>query len=378
MNFLINCSNIDRGGSLQVADSICCGLNKYSEHKFSVVLSPQLALTAKRIEHYNNVSVYTYQFINNNVVSQTQRDHFLDTLVADERIDAVLTVFGPSIWRPRCAHVSGFARAHVVLEDNPFFERMRMDELTKVMLQNYILRFYFDKSSNVYFTESLFISKKLKEMFPHKRVYTVSNCYHQVFDHPEKQKEKRLPTFNGVTLLTVSAYYPHKNIGIIKDISTALQRSYPEFNYRFVLTLEKQNVPELKGCSDEHIHFIGIVDIAEVPSLYRQCDICFMPSLQECFSATYPEAMRSQKPIVTTNLDFARWLCGNAAAYYSPLSACDAAEKIMELVNSPTLKRQLVDCGKHQLLKFDNYETRLHKLIEILKNEVRNMHIIAY
>ncbi len=312
-----------------------------------------------------------YSFVNSDVVSQTQREPFLDALVDDEKIDAVLTVFGPSVWSPRCAHVSGFARAHIVLEEgNPFFERMKLDELTKLMLHNEILKIYFDKSSNVYFTESLLVSKKLKEMFPQKRIYTVSNCYHQVFDHPEKQKEKPLPPCKGVTLLTVSAYYPHKNFGIIKDVSMELQKRYPEFNYRFVLTLEKHNVPELMDCLDEHIHFIGKVDIAEVPSLYRQCDICFMPSLQECFSATYPEAMRSQKPIVTTDLDFARCLCGNAATYYSPLSARDAAEKIMELVNSPELKNRLIEYGKHQLLSFDSYETRLHKLIKILENEV--------
>lgn len=370
MIFLINCSNLDRGGSLQVADSICCGLNRYPQHRFCVVLSPQLALTAKRIERYDNVHVHMYSFKNNDVISQTQREPFLDSLVDDEKIDAVLTVFGPSVWSPRCPHVSGFARPYVVLEDNPFFERMKLDELTRAMLNNYILRRYFDKSSNVYFTESPFISKKLKEMFPKKQIYTVSNCYHQVFDHPEKQKEKTLPPFNGVTLLTVSAYYPHKNLGIIKDVSAELQKRYPEFKYRFVLTLEKQNIPELKDCLDEHIHFIGKVDIAEVPSLYQQCDICFMPSLQECFSATYPEAMRSQKPIITTDLDFARCLCGNAASYYSPLSANDAAKKIMELVNSPEQKKQLVEHGKHQLLCFDSHETRLHKLIKILENEV--------
>jgi len=370
MNFLINCSNLDRGGSLQVADSLCCGLNRYPQHRFCVVLSPQLALTAKRIACYNNVHVHMYAFKNNDSVSQTQREPFLDALVDDERIDAVLTVFGPSVWSPRCPHVSGFARAHIVLEEgNPFFERMDLNEQTRIMLHNYILCRYFDKSSNVYFTESQFVSKKLMEMFPQKRIYTISNCYHQVFDLPEKQKEKPLPPFNGVTLLTVSAYYPHKNLGIIKEISTELQKKYPEFSYRFVLTLDKPNVPELKDCPDEHILFIGKVDIAEVPSLYRQCDICFMPSLQECFSATYPEAMRSQKPIVTTDLDFAHCLCGNAASYYSPLSAADAADKIMELVNSPELKIRLIEYGKHQLLSYDNYETRLYKLINLLKNE---------
>lgn len=38
-----------------------------------------------------------------------------------------------------------------------------------------------------------------------------------------------------------------------------------------------------------------------------------MPSLLECFTATYPEAMRMERPIVTTDLAFAQGLCGEAA-----------------------------------------------------------------
>ena len=67
------------------------------------------------------------------------------------------------------------------------------------------------------------------------------------------------------------------------------------------------------------------MDITECPSLYEQADVMFQPTLLECFSATYPEAMKMQRPIVTTDIEFAHGLCGPAAHYYSPLSAEDAA-----------------------------------------------------
>ena len=45
MIFLINCSNLKAGGGLQVADSICSQLDRFSQHHFLVVLSPCLKFT---------------------------------------------------------------------------------------------------------------------------------------------------------------------------------------------------------------------------------------------------------------------------------------------------------------------------------------------
>lgn len=65
MNFLINCTNLKVGGGLQVADSICCSLNKYPQHWFVVVLSSFLADTGERIKDHENVVLYQYNVKNN-------------------------------------------------------------------------------------------------------------------------------------------------------------------------------------------------------------------------------------------------------------------------------------------------------------------------
>ena len=44
---------------------------------------------------------------------------------------------------------------------------------------------------------------------------------------------------------------------------------------------------------------VGGVDIRECPSLYEQCDFMFLPTLLECFSASYAEAMKMRRPILT-------------------------------------------------------------------------------
>ena len=107
--------------------------------------------------------------------------------------------------------------------------------------------------------------------------------------------------------------------------------------------------------------------MAECPNLYEQADIMFMPTLLECFTATYPEAMRMEVPIVTTDLEFARGLCCDAACYYSAVDPAAAAEAIYKVATDEAYRLRLTTNGKKQLKKFDNYEQRAEKLVEILE-----------
>ena len=132
--FLINASNLKNGGGLQVADSICGQLNRFPHHYFIVVLSTFLDSTAIRIKEYNNVKVITYNIpdsINSIILG---RDRLLDGLVQHYAVDVVITVFGPSRWRPRVPHLSGFALSQLVIPESPFFERMKKSDRLKWFL----------------------------------------------------------------------------------------------------------------------------------------------------------------------------------------------------------------------------------------------------
>jgi hypothetical protein len=78
--------------------------------------------------------------------------------------------------------------------------------------------------------------------------------------------------------------------------------------------------------------------------------------------------MRMEVPIVTTDLEFAHGLCGEAACYYSAVDAKAAAESIYKVAMDKAYRLQLTARGKKQLQKFDNYEQRAEKLIRILED----------
>lgn len=363
MRLLVNASNLGPGGATQVADSFCCSLNRFSDIQFVVVLTPSMKSIAKKIADYQNVKTVVYQMHNNWRTYIFARDKFLDDLVKKERIDIVFSVFAPTWWTPRIPHLCGFALAHLVMPESPYFKMLPFKKKIKQKLENKILTFFYWRCSKYYYTENPMVSERVQKLLHCKHVYTVTNYYNQVFDQPEYQKYKQLPSFDGITMLTITSAYPHKNLSIAIGIAYELKKNYPDFKFRFVFTITAAEFPELPKELKGNFLFIGKVDITECPSLYEQCDIAFQPTLLECFTATYPEAMRMSKPIVTTDLEFARGLCGDAAIYYDALSANDAADKIYKLAFDTQLQTELVLNGEKQLNNFDNYTKRANKFI---------------
>lgn len=362
---LINTSNLKNGGGLQVAQSVCEQLQRFSQHRFVVVLSSYMN-DVGNIGDGDKIKIFRYDIKHNVKTVLVGRDKYLDGLVSHEKVDAVLTIFGPSIWRPRVPHLCGFARAQLLLE-NPLQKELPIKE----RIAYKIWEWGFRRSSDTFYTENNYISDMLPYLLGDVKVYTVTNYYNQVFDQPEKwMKTIKLEVNDkgkrAVTMLTVSSTAIHKNLKIMVPVSEYLEQHHPEFNFRFVLTCQPEalNVPP---SLQHHFVFIGKIDVAECPNLYEQSDIMFMPTLLECFTATYPEAMRMEVPIVTTDLEFARGLCGEAACYYSAIDSAAAAEAIYKVATDEAYRIQLTANGKEQLKKFDNYEQRADKLIEILE-----------
>lgn len=369
MNILINATNLSGGGGVQVADSVCQYLQDYPQHHFVAVLSKALDKTAKAIENYPNVEVVRYNYPPKDWYSFiTSRNKSLDQIVVKSNIDCVLTVFGPMKWRPKCPHVCGFALSQVVIPESPFFKRMPLHQRVKARMQAKLWAFIFWRSASVFFTENELITKRLQKLFWNRKVYTITNNYNQVFEHPENWKEKKLPSFEGIQLLGVTSAGGHKNLPIALETAKIIKRKHPDFKFRFVFTIDSKDFPDIPEELKECFYFTGRVDISECPSLYNQCDFEFQSTLLECFTATYPEAMVMKKPIITTDLEFSRGLCGNAALYYEATSAESAANRIYCLANNPTLQRELIENGVKQLKKFDSSKIRAKKVIELCEN----------
>jgi len=372
MRILVNASNLTKGGGIQVGDAFIRELPKHPEHQYVIACSRQIASSLGDLSGYPDFihfEIIPAPTAADKLLRLLSVNHHLDDLVRRFSVDAVFTVFGPPYWHPKVKHLCGFAKAQYVYMDSLFFKDCSLSFLLKFKLKRHIHLKSFQNDTDRLVTENRDISEKLQSIIPNKPIETVSNFYNTVFDDPASQLEFTLPSFDGITLLTVSALYPHKNFKIYPLVAKYLRESFPSIKFRFVITLPERSIyiPEnLQDC----FFFTGQVPIQKVPSLYRQSTFMFLPTLLECFSASWAEAMKMNVPILTSDLGFAHGICGDAAEYFDPFDPQDIGDKIVNLYHDPKRQRDLIFKGQKQLLTFQNNETRASSYLNIIKKMI--------
>ena len=99
---------------------------------------------------------------------------------------------------------------------------------------------------------------------------------------------------------------------------------------------------------------LGPVEPQAIPACFANCEALLFPTRLESFSATYLEAMASGLPVLTSDLDFAREVCGEAALYFDPWSSESMARAIVQVRDDTRLREQLAGEGRRQLATTHN------------------------
>lgn len=351
MKFVINCTNLVKGGGLQVALSFLEELKAFGTDEYHVFLSPYLSSQVHRESYPSNFIFYDFSISPAAIKTRKGVVFRLKRLEKDILPDVVFTVFGPSYWRPSVPHVMGFAVVWAINPDSVAFSRLKLTSRIKQKIAILYKRFYTRRDADYYIVETEDVKARLSKYIgiDASAVTVVGNTCNAFFDAmPEDFPIDGLrPAFR---LVTVSANYAHKNLTIIKDVIPELQKA--GLQCQFVITVPEEDYQQHFGNFKEWIVNLGPIDARACPSVYEKCDALFLPTLLECFTASYPEAMKMGKPIITSDLPFARCLCGPAAEYFDPLNPKDIALKIINVATQPELQRKLCELGREQLKSF--------------------------
>jgi glycosyltransferase involved in cell wall biosynthesis len=369
MKILINTSNLKKGGGLQVAHSFISEIKNNKRHTFNIVLSEEMGKIINSEEFNKNFTFHYYTIYPKFISVILGKDTFLDRLEAKVGPDVVFSVFGPTYWKPKAKHVVGFAKPQYIYKDSPFFKYLSLKHWIKLKITEKLHLYNFNHFCDEIITETEDVTQRLGELLPNKTIHTVTNYFNQIFtDVNMWSKEPLLSKFNGITFLSIAANYPHKNLQIIPKVITYLINKYPTFKFRFVLTITSKELVVNNQEIKNRIVFLGPVSISQCPSLYHQTDIMFLPTLLECFSASYPEAMYMQAPILTSDLSFAKGLCGNAALYFDPLSEKEISRLMVSISKDLEKQKELKNNGVIRLKNFDTAKERAQKYLKIIEN----------
>lgn len=377
MKIIINASTLSATGAVQVAISFIHECINYKENSYYVFLSNTIDSQIDRTAFPNNFKFYFFKHHPAYNFQGFKTRKLLKKLEREILPDCVFSIFGPSWWTPDVPHLMGYAYPYYVYPESPFFKILPLRKYLKIKLYSIIHRSLLRSNGKYYVCETKDVSDRLTRYINRdsNNIFTVTNTYNHYFDAFKSKNKPILPIreANEFRFVTLSSFSLHKNLSILNSLVPILKKKCPDVNVKFVLTVDpKKAIEKFTKETRKSIYNIGRIPASACPIVYSECDALFLPTLMECFSASYAEAMKMRKPILTSNLPFASTVCKDAALYFDPMDPNDIAEKIIIIVKGEKIRQELINKGNERLKDFDTASSRASKYLQICKKISKN------
>jgi len=353
MDVMVNATNLVKGGGVQVATSFVVEAEKaaVSDIRWHYLLSKEVAaeLAALGVEP-ERAYVFEDSPAHNRSCQQT-----IFGLERQLNPDVIFSVFGPVFMQFRSPHLMGLGNGWITHSTWLAFKSLGSPPLIAKQFAVTFYKGYWARQADRWVVEATNSRDGMLRRLhvdPAAVAVVPNSCAALFGDARVPDAEFPAPN-KTVRFLYLSAWYGHKNIQSIPRVAAELKRLAPDRNVKFVITIPDDepglatllaNAAEL-GVTD-CIENVGRVPLADAVQLYASVDACFMPSLLETFSANYPEAMATGRPIVASDLDFAHAICGDAATYFDPTSPEAAAHVILKLLSDPQEWQRSINRGR--------------------------------
>jgi glycosyltransferase involved in cell wall biosynthesis len=105
------------------------------------------------------------------------------------------------------------------------------------------------------------------------------------------------------------------------------------------------------GISNEVVE-LGAIPYGQLQHVLRSSNIYVTPAYTETFAHPLVEAMASGLPIVASDLQVHREVCGPAALYFPCFSPTDLVKQVMAIANNQELGREMANSGQSRSLDF--------------------------
>jgi len=372
MRILYSVPGLKKGGATQVALSIISEFKKFPDNEYHIcinkVLEPNLDIESFGANFI--FYIFDWDFLKPTQISERAKKML--KIEKEIKPDIVFSNTGPIYWRPKSTTIIGYNLGLFLYPETPYLNTFSTKRKIKYTLKKYVQNKFFKREADIVITQTDDVNQRVRKVLGKEKVFTITNnCSTFFWEFSQYRPIIGKKKDGKIRLLTITAYYSHKNLEIIPSVIEALTEKGIN-NVEFVLTLKDEDyqrvIPEeyhSKVCN------VGFVEPKDAPSLYCECDVMFLPTLAECFSASYPEAMIMGLPIVTTDLGFARGICGNAGLFFEPMNGADAADKIKTLIDNTALYEVLVAKGKKELQKFDLPSERARKILQLAEEQIK-------
>lgn len=373
MRLLVDCTPLSKGGGVQVAVGFIINLARSGEHWLAIVPSQIVPHLPISVSGGSNILVVAKSA----ALDYFRINIFLNRAVRDFRPDVVFTVFGPPYFVASVPHVCGFALPNMVYPPTAPLQKKSVFELTLDLVRRAILR----RMDHV-IVETQTVKTKLSGVLGVKcpAINVVGNSVNPIFVGYVSPNVPRAKPIGLSQILVPSAYYRHKNLELLPEICAFLVRKLGGRKFTVSLTIPNDSPGWLaikKRAAalgvESSIETLGELSLERLADAYKGCDCVLLPTLREVSTAVYPESFFFNKPLVTSDLEFARELCGEAALYAAANDAEVFADRLIDVLFDPVVSALLVAKGAHQLIAvYPSPEEKFQLQMDVLRLVSRN------
>lgn len=352
MKILIDTSVCSIGGGVQVA--LSCINNIINDSAFDVILvaSPQVDLQLSDVSK-SKIKFY-YKEVNEPIYKKHSQGKRLSEIELRHQPDLVFIVFGPSYWRPKAITLQGFALPLMVYPNirNFIYKKNPILFLYQKLMNTY-KAYLMKKNSDFILVETSTFKARVHDFlkFDLNKIFVIENSFNSNFYSIDNYKK----TSNLLEIFIPTSYYPHKNLEILPQVAKFLTAmNFINFKFNFLIPEQSESWKKIfneakKLDVSRYFQTFGFVNNDEMKHLYARSDLVLLPTLAEASTAVYPETFFSKKVLLTSKVDFALELCGEAAVFFDPHDPYDIATKIVDTVGNKELQNCLIDKGISQL-----------------------------
>lgn len=366
MSILIDCSAIKSGGGVQQAQNFLDQLINLNID-FYIILPDKGELIK-----YQNVFKERCIIAPSKLLERFWFEYIdYKRFLKGKSIRSVYTVFGAGL--PRCVGIKSVVNVAypiICYPDSPYWRHIGLRRSLPQRVKNK-LRCLRLGSADIIVVETtimqervasqLNISKNKIQVIPP----AVTEYLHS--ERPDSNVLKSKP-FN---ILVLGGLSPHKNVTkLVPVVSELLQSGVSEF--KILISCKKDEF--LAICNNTNISsgvldkfaFLGIIDAAEIDSVYNEADALLNLSDLESFSNNYMEAWKAGIPLICSKRDFAEAICGESAVYVEPHDIASIVSGIKNVIYNSDLRVSLVAEGKKNLRKLPSNSERFNAILKLI------------
>lgn len=369
-NILINGLNLSIGGGKNILDN-------YIEQLFENNLNHTYFVLTPNYEAYKSFSkerlivVDIKNSYKKNICFMGLYFFRFPRLLKKLQIDLVFN-FGDVIIPTRIPQIYFFDWAYAVYSEKYIWKGMSVKDFllrkTKVFLIDRYIR-----SVQMAIAQTKNISNRLKLKYNIENVEVIPTPFGFDFSKSHSYKEFNLPE-NKQYFLYPATFSTHKNFDVLIRVAKLIKEE--NLPFLIVLTIDEcvatNFIAKMKINKLDCIFNVGKIAREYMPSLYQHCDVLLFPTLLETYGLPYIEAMAFEKPILTSDLDFAHAICDDVAFYFDPFDADSILKVMIEYdADKEELKNKIID-GRKKVASLPDWKSvfgRFEEQIEVILNE---------